>query len=126
MLIINQTGQYKSYEDLGDSYLKRFPRFQPEVFDENIKLVEEVEKIALKKSVLPVQIAIGWVLARSGKKGFPVIIPIPGATTSERIKENMRPAELNEDDLEAIDEILKKFPPVGNRYPPEGMKHTNG
>lgn len=48
---------------------------------------------------------------------MPIIIPIPGATTSARIQENMKPAELNEEDLASIAEFLKKFTPAGTRYP---------
>ena len=97
--------------------LHHMPRFQPEVFDENIKLVNAVEGIAQKKGVTPAQIAIGWVLHHSGKEGMPTIIPIPGATTSERIQENTKPAQLNDEEKKALDEILKRFAPTGSRYP---------
>ncbi|KAF2706869.1 Aldo/keto reductase [Pleomassaria siparia CBS 279.74] len=112
------TGQIKSPDDIpADSYLRHLPRFQPDVFDTNLKLVAEVEKLASKKGVTPGQIAIGWVIAHSNRNGLGDIIPIPGATTSERIEENMKPAELSEDDLADIEVILKKFTPVGERYP---------
>jgi pyridoxine 4-dehydrogenase len=120
------TGQWKSADDLpADSYLRHLPRFQPDVFDENLKLVKEVEKIAERKGVSPVQIAVGWVLAQSKRNGLPEIIPIPGATTSERIRENMKPAKLNEEDMAALAEILKKFPVVGDRYHKEAMALTD-
>jgi len=96
------------------------------VFDENLKLVKEVEKIAEKKSATPAQVAMGWVLAQSRKNGLGDIIPIPGATTSERIRENMKPADLSEEDLAVLAEILKKFAPIGDRYHKEGMYHVNG
>jgi pyridoxine 4-dehydrogenase len=100
--------------------LLHMPRFQPDVFDENIKLLHAVEDIAKAKGVTP--IAVGWVLAHSNAKGLPTIIPIPGATTSERIEENMQPAKLNDDDMKALDEILKKFPVTGDRYGGEQEK----
>lgn len=116
-LISSQTGRYKKHSDIEpDSMLQHLPRFQPDVFDENIKLLHAVEDIAKAKGATPVQIAIGWVLAQSGAKGMPTIIPIPGATTSERIQENMKPAQLNDDDMKALGEILKKFPVIGGRY----------
>lgn len=119
----SQTGHWKSPDDLPeDSVLRHFPRFQKEVFDENLKLLTEVEKIASNKGVAPSQVAVGWVLAQSGKKGNPVYIPIPGATTSERITENMKPAELNDEEMASIGEFLKKFVPVGTRYPDALMK----
>jgi len=52
---------------------------------------------------------------------MPTIIPIPGATTSARITENMKPAELSEDELASIAEFLKTFTPAGMRYPPALM-----
>ncbi|ORY13773.1 NADP-dependent oxidoreductase domain-containing protein, partial [Clohesyomyces aquaticus] len=70
------TGQFKKFEDLPeDSMLRLFPRFQPDVFDENLKLVTEVEKIASKKGCSNVQIAMGWVIAHSKKNGLPEILP---------------------------------------------------
>jgi pyridoxine 4-dehydrogenase len=97
--------------------LHHFPRFQPDVFDENIKLLNAVEDMAKAKGATPAQIALGWVLAQSGAKGMPTIIPIPGATTSERIQENTKPAQLNDEEKKALDEILKRFAPTGGRYP---------
>ncbi|KAF2276078.1 Aldo/keto reductase [Westerdykella ornata] len=120
------TGAWKSFDDLpADSFLRHVPRFQPEVFGENLKLVKEVEAIAARKGVTPAQIAVGWVVAHSRRNGLGDIIPIPGATTVERIKENSTPAELNEEDMAALDEILKKFKPIGDRYPTEHMDLTD-
>jgi pyridoxine 4-dehydrogenase len=102
--------------------LLHMPRFQPDVFEENVKLLYAVEDIAKSKGVTPAQIAVGWVLAHSNAKGMPTIIPIPGATTSERIEENMQPAELKDEDMKALDEILKKFPVIGGRYGKEQQK----
>jgi pyridoxine 4-dehydrogenase len=102
------------------------PRFQPDVFDENLKLLHAVEDIASKKGVSPTQIAIGWVVAQSSRNGLGTFIPIPGATTSARIQENMKPAKLTEEDMVALEEILKKFAPIGTRYHEAGMHHTEG
>ncbi|KAF2657493.1 Aldo/keto reductase [Lophiostoma macrostomum CBS 122681] len=112
------TGHWKTLDDLPeDSPLRGWPRFTPESFPENVKLVEQVEKIAQKKGVTPAQIAVGWVLAQSRNNGFGDLIPIPGATTPERIKENMQAAQLDSDDLAALGKILQNFTPVGGRYP---------
>lgn len=44
------SGQIKSFDDLPENDPRRTgPRFQPDVFDENMKLVEEVKKIAQRK-----------------------------------------------------------------------------
>ncbi|KAF2198331.1 aldo/keto reductase-like protein [Delitschia confertaspora ATCC 74209] len=116
------TGQIKSYDDIpDDSESKHWPRFQPDVFDNNLKLVKEVEELASKKGCTPAQIAIGWILSISGKNGLPKILPIPGATTEERIAENTKPVSLNEEDLATIDKILESFTVQGDRYPPHAM-----
>lgn len=103
-----------------------FPRLVGENFWTNRKLVEQVEKIAEEKGVTVSQVALGWILAVQGKNGLPRIIPIPGSTTEERIQENTTPASLTEEDVAAIDGILKSFTAAGMRYPELGMHHTNG
>ena len=111
------TGEIKKLEDLpADDFRRHLPRFQPDVFDQNLELVTELEKLAKKKGCTPAQLALAWVKQLSGKKGMPVIIPIPGATTEKRVIENMKDVELNAGDLSEIDAILKKAPVIGDRY----------
>lgn len=98
------------------------PRFSAENFDTNFKLVEEVEKLAAKKGCTPAQIAINWVIAQSKKPGMPKIIPIPGASSVERVKENTTIVPLTDEDLAEIDRILASFTPVGDRYHAAGME----
>ncbi|KAK3941547.1 pyridoxal reductase [Diplogelasinospora grovesii] len=116
------TGQVKSFDDLAEGDFRRMlPRFQPDVFEENLRLVREVETLAARKGCTPGQIAINWLLALAKRPGMPEIIPIPGATTVERVKENAVEIDLTEEDLAEIDELLKKFTPVGDRYPAFAM-----
>lgn len=104
------------------SLVKEYPRFRPENFESNMALVREVEKVAKQKGATSAQIALGWILAKSGQDGLPVILPIPGATTEARIKENTTQVSLSKVDVDAIDDILKKFPVKGERYPPGVME----
>ncbi|USP74450.1 hypothetical protein yc1106_01724 [Curvularia clavata] len=111
------TGKYKKYSDIEPgSRLLSMPRFQPDVFDENLKLFHAVEDIAKAKGATSAQIALGWVLKHSGAEGMPTIIPIPGATKSERVEENAKPATLSDEDMKTLGDILKKFPITGGRY----------
>ena len=111
------TGQVRSINDIPENDMRRtMPRFQPENFDTNLKLVEELEKLAKKKGCTPGQIGLAWVRAQSNKSGMPTFIPIPGATTAERIKENMVEVELNDEDLKEIDRIQSSIRVVGGRY----------
>lgn len=101
------TGQIKSFEDLQQGDVRKvLPRFQPENFETNMKLVKELEKIAQKKHCTPAQLALAWIRSLSNKEGMPKIIPIPGATTAERVKENAVEIELTEGELKDIDTIL--------------------
>ncbi|KXJ91731.1 aldo/keto reductase [Microdochium bolleyi] len=117
------TGQIKSLDDIPkDSMLRAYPRFQPDTFPINMELVKEVEKIASSKGCTAAQLAISWVRTLSGRKGadgktLPTIIPIPGATTAERVRENGKHFELTDEEMTQIDGILAKFPVVGERYP---------
>jgi len=102
------------------------PRFQPDVFETNLLLVKEVEKLATEKGCTPGQIAINWILAISRRSGMPKIIPIPGATSIERVKENSVEIDLTEEDMVRIDELLKRFAPIGERYSKQHMALLEG
>jgi pyridoxine 4-dehydrogenase len=120
------TGQIKSFDDIPDTdFRKMLPRLQPENFEANMKLVKEVEKIAKKKSCTSGKLALGWLVSLSKREGMPEIIPIPGATTVERVKENGVVVELSEE-MKDIDEILASFEVAGDRYHAFGMKLING
>lgn len=114
------TGRFKTIEDLPKESLlvsMKFPRFQPGNFELNRQLAEKVEAIAAGKGCTPAQLAINWTRALSKREGMPVIIPIPGATTKERIEENSKLVDITEEEMRAIDAILEKFTPAGERYP---------
>lgn len=121
------TGQIKSFDDIPDKDIRRqLPRFQPGNFDVNLKLVKELKTIAVQKSCTLAQLALGWVVALSKQPGMPTIIPIPGATTADRVKENATLVELSAEEMEEIDEILSRAEIVGDRYHALGMKLVNG
>jgi len=103
------TGQLRRYQDLDEQDFRRaFPRFQPDVFDDNLLLVKEVEEIAARKGCSVVQVALSWVAAQSQTIGVPVV-PIPGASAVSRVEENMKQVKLTEQELRQIDEVLRKM-----------------
>jgi pyridoxine 4-dehydrogenase len=55
---------------------------------------------------------------------MPVIIPIPGATTPERVKENSQIIDLTDEDMNEIDETLSSFTVAGGRYPDGAPMNT--
>ncbi|KAG4025310.1 hypothetical protein MFRU_061g00290 [Monilinia fructicola] len=113
------TGQVKGREDIPEVYLQRsFPRFQPENFQKNLDLVEELRSLATEKSCTPAQLALCWIKSQSRKPGYPLIVPVFGARSESRIQENATDIELTDRDLKKITDILASFPVQGHRYPP--------
>ena len=104
------------------------PRFQPANFENNMKLVKRLEVLAEKKGCTSAQLAIAWIVNLSKREDMPTIIPIPGATTAERVIENARAGEieLSEEEMAEIDEVLKTCEVVGDRYHAAGMQSING
>lgn len=95
---------------------KNMPRFQPGNFEKNMELTRGVEELAKKKGCTATQIALAWVRAYSGRNGGPVIIPIPGATTPERINENNKEVKLSADDMKNLDDLVENCEVAGTRY----------
>lgn len=111
------SGQIKSLDDIPeDDFRRTLPRFSPENFPKNLELVAEVEKMAKRKGCTAGQIALAWVKSQSEKDGNPVIIPIPGTVTVNRVQENLVHVDLSDSDLQEVDSILESFPPSGGRY----------
>ncbi|KAF2722090.1 putative aldo/keto reductase [Polychaeton citri CBS 116435] len=120
------TGQIRRLDDIPQSdYRRMFPRFQPDAFADNIRLVEEVKAIAQKKGCSEVQIAIAWVAAQSEKAGVP-IIPIPGSSNLPRTKENTSHIKLEKSELTDIEDILRKIEVKGGRAPGKFAHLLNG
>ncbi|KAL9036450.1 MAG: hypothetical protein Q9214_006127 [Letrouitia sp. 1 TL-2023] len=85
---------------------RMFPRYQQGNFKVNVKLVKEIAAMAAKKGCTPAQLALGWLVTLSKREDMPEIIPIPGATSADHVKENAKLV-------------------AGERYHPMGMKLTN-
>ncbi|RDW71666.1 putative aldo-keto reductase-2 [Coleophoma crateriformis] len=112
------TGEFKKFEDIPENDLRRtLPRFQPDLFHENLRIVEEVKKIAERKNCTMAQIAIAWVKSLNSKPGMPRIIPLPGTTSVARVEENTKEVLLDAEEVAQIDEILARFPVQGHRWP---------
>jgi aryl-alcohol dehydrogenase-like predicted oxidoreductase len=97
-----------------DDFRNIVPRFSPEARKANQGLVELLASIAETKRATPAQLALAWLLAQK-----PWIVPIPGTTKLNRLKENVRAAavELNADDLRKIGDALGRIQVQGDRYP---------
>ena len=75
------TEKFQSVDDMDQKDIRRmFPRYQQGNFEINIKLVKEIETLAMKKGCTPAQLALGWLVTLSKREDMPEIIPIPGAS----------------------------------------------
>ena len=97
------------------------PRFTPEARKANQGLVDLLNRIARQNESTPAQIALAWLLAQK-----PWIVPIPGTTKLERLKENNTSAEveLSAADLQEIESAASTITVQGARYPEQYEQKT--
>ena len=97
------------------------PRFTPEARRANQALVDLLNRIAKQNGSTPAQIALAWLLAQR-----PWIVPIPGTTKLERLKENNAAAniELSAADLQEIETAASTITVQGARYPEQFEQKT--
>lgn len=90
-------------------------RFDEKHLPANMALKNRLMEIAADKKVTAAQLALAWLLAQK-----PFIVPIPGVSKLERVKENVWAAEidLSEQERDEINHILDQIPIVGERYDP--------
>jgi aryl-alcohol dehydrogenase-like predicted oxidoreductase len=113
------TGHIRSVDDFDASDFRREnPRFVPETFEQNLRIVDEVEAVAREAGATPAQVAIAWLLVQGDD-----IAPIPGTKRVSRLEENVAAdqVELTSDQLVRLNAI---GPPVGDRY--LDMSRING
>jgi aryl-alcohol dehydrogenase-like predicted oxidoreductase len=98
------------------------PRFSPEARKANQALVDLLAEIAQRKKATPAQIALAWLLAQK-----PWIVPIPGTTKLQRLKENVGATslELSAQDLREIEDAFSSVKVEGARYP-EHLERMTG
>jgi aryl-alcohol dehydrogenase-like predicted oxidoreductase len=111
------TGEVKRAEQYGsDDARRNHPRFQGEHFDRNLRLVQIIKEMAVRRNCTPAQIALAWLLHQG-----PDIVPIPGTKRRSRLRENSAAATiaLHDDDLKQLAQSLP--PTAGDRYPPQAM-----
>ncbi|KAF2816387.1 Aldo/keto reductase [Mytilinidion resinicola] len=115
-----------NFEDIPEGdYRRMLPKNQPENLKKNLQLVKQVETLAEKKGFTTAQVALGWILGLSKQEGMPLIVPIPGTSSPDRVRENAAAAALADDEMKAVEAILSLNPVVGDRYHAHGMKLTD-
>ena len=89
-----------------------FPRFTHEAMKANRPIVNLLTDMAQRKNATPAQIELAWLLAQK-----PWIVPIPGTTKLEHLKENLGSLNvtLSLEDLHEIQSKLSKIKVQGDR-----------
>ena len=97
------------------------PRFTAEARKANQALVDRLGRIAAGKGAAPAQIALAWLLAQKAW-----IVPIPGTTKLNRLRENIDAVELelSANDRHEIETALSHVTVQGDRYPAQLQAHV--
>jgi aryl-alcohol dehydrogenase-like predicted oxidoreductase len=96
-----------------DTRRARFPRFQGEALETNLRLVARVEELARAKECTPGQLALAWVLAQGDD-----VAPIPGTKRVRWLEENVGALDVRLDDAElaALQAAVPRDAVAGERY----------
>jgi aryl-alcohol dehydrogenase-like predicted oxidoreductase len=92
-----------------DDFRLSTPRFEGDNFRRNLRIVDEVEAVAVQAGATPAQVALAWVLAQGDD-----IAPIPGTRHTGRLAENVG-ADAVELTREQRDRLTAIAPPAGER-----------
>ncbi len=109
------TGRYASAGDRPtsetDFRAQMQPRFQPENFESNLKLVEVIKEIAAQMECAPAQVALAWVLAQGDH-----VVAIPGTTRLANLQTNLGALDcrLTNENLARLDGLADQV--LGDRY----------
>jgi aryl-alcohol dehydrogenase-like predicted oxidoreductase len=89
------------------------PRFSPENYAENLKLLPPYLALAKEAGCTPAQLALAWLLHKADH-----IIPIPGTTSLPHLLDNLGAAEisLSAQTLSKLEALLNQKTVVGDRY----------
>jgi aryl-alcohol dehydrogenase-like predicted oxidoreductase len=91
------------------------PRFAPDHYAANLKLLDKYEQVARRVGVTPAQAALCWLLSRGSN-----VIAIPGTTSAAHLAENFDAGGmvLPADALAEIDQLINQRTVSGPRYQP--------
>ena len=99
------TGKYgeSSVFDAKLDYRSKMPQFAADAVDKNQALLDLLNQMAEEKNATQGQISLAWMLCKK-----PYIVPIPGTTKMERLRENAGAADvlLNTAEVQALDNAL--------------------
>jgi aryl-alcohol dehydrogenase-like predicted oxidoreductase len=109
------TGKIMSQTDLPEGdFRKNSPRFQAENLNKNLRILEMLEQLAIKKKCTLAQLAIAWCLAQGDD-----VVPIPGTKKLKYLHENIEAVkvQLTATDIRNMNLMFPVGIAAGERYP---------
>ena len=99
------------------------PRFEPEAFAQNSRLLAPFADIAEQQGCTIAQLALAWVLAREER----TLVPIPGTKDVRHMEENAGAGDirLDAEAVERLDRLINEKTVVGLRYSDAVMASTD-
>ena len=108
------SGKLRDVSALDAKDIRRgMPRFAPETYAQNQKLLDGFSALADEAHCTPAQVALAWLLAQGSN-----VVPIPGTTRIEHLEENLGAAALTLDAnvIARADALINQHTVHGPRY----------
>jgi aryl-alcohol dehydrogenase-like predicted oxidoreductase len=101
---------------------KAMPRFTPENYAANLKLLPPYKALAAEAGCTPAQLALAWLLHKA-----PHIVPIPGTTNTNHLREDIGAADVKLDAelLRRLEALINQETVAGNRYSDQSRKEVD-
>jgi len=98
------------------------PRFAPELYAANLKLLPAYEALAHEAGCTPAQLALAWLLHKN-----PIVIPLFGTTSLEHLDENVGAADvqLSPDLMARLERLINQQSVVGPRYSAQSQSEVD-
>ena len=115
------TGKAQDVSQLSDADLRcsiARPRFEPEAFAQNSKLLVPYQEIAERVGCSMSQLALAWLLNLKDSDGHQTMVPIPGTKHIDYMQENAQAesVQLDENTMAELDGLINENTVVGRRY----------
>jgi len=112
------TGKLTDVSALGNKDIRAgMPRFSPDNYAVNLKLLPGYQRIADEVGCTPAQLALAWLLHKA-----PHTVPIPGTTSVAHLEENMAAlsVKLSVESIARVEAHINQTTVAGERYNPQG------
>jgi len=105
------TGRLRRSDIADGDFRATLPRYHKQAFEHNRRIVERIIDVASRLGATAGQVALAWLLSKAQN-----IVPIPGTTRLEHLRENVAATKIRLSAAD-VDELDALPAPMGDRYP---------